>query len=232
MKVFKSQDRYLTEFGGWLKSYHSFSFGEHYHPENKGWGNLRVINEDYIAPGGHFDMHPHRDMEIVSYIAKGKLHHKDSQGNEYTINEDEVQRISAGTGILHSETTISENEETILYQLWIKPNVKQTTPDYKQIKLEKEKRLNNLQLIASEDGKEGSIDIKQDLEIYASILDKDKELKYQTRNVKAWVQIVEGHLEINSQRLEQGDGLAFDAKEELVIKALENSHFLLFDING
>ena len=230
MKVFKAEDRYLTQIS-WLKSYHSFSFGEHYHPENKGWGNLRVINEDYIAPGGIFDTHPHRDMEIISYIAKGELHHKDSQGNEYTINENEVQRISAGTGILHSEHNTGE-QETILLQLWIKPKVKQTQPNYKQIKLEKKERMNRLQLIASEDGSEGSIDIKQDAKIFASILDQGKSLDYKIEYGKAWVQVLEGDLKVNDLELNSGDGLAIDGNEALNILAAANSHFLLFDISS
>jgi redox-sensitive bicupin YhaK (pirin superfamily) len=231
MKLIKSKDRYLTQIS-WLKSFHSFSFGEHIHPENKGWGNLRVINEDFIAPGGHFDRHPHRDMEIVSYIVKGELHHKDSEGNEYTINENEVQRISAGSGILHSETNPSTSEETILLQLWIKPKVKQTKPDYKQKKLDKAQRLNKLQLIASEDGRNGSIDIKQDLEIYASLLDKKKTLVHQVQHQKAWLQIIEGQIEVNDQILESGDGIGLENEKSLVIKANKDSHFLLFDING
>lgn len=229
MKVFKSKDRYLTEIA-WLKSYHSFSFGEHYHPENKGWGSLRVINEDYIAPKGHFGMHPHRDMEIVSYIAKGKLHHEDSEANSYTINEDEVQRISAGRGILHSETNPSDSGDTVLLQLWIRPKVKGQDPNYKQIKLAKEDRLNRLQMIASEDGREGSIDIKQDAEIYASILKKDKSLEHKMVHEKAWVQIIDGSITVNEQVLEKGDGLAIEGIQNLEIRALEDSHFLVFDL--
>ena len=231
MKVFKSKDRYLTKID-WLESYHSFSFGEHYHPNNKGWGNLRVINEDYIAPGGSFATHPHRDMEIISYIAKGELHHKDSQGNEYTVHEGEVQRISAGSGIQHSETNSSNNETTQLFQLWVKPKIKQTEPNYKQITLNGDDKINSLQLIASENGDNGSIDIKQDTEIYVSKLSKGKNINYEMKRAKAWVQIISGSLELQSLTLEQGDGLALSKQENLTLLALEDCHFLLFDLSG
>lgn len=231
MKIIKSPDRYLTEID-WLKSYHSFSFGEHIHPENKGWGKLRVINEDYIAAGGSFDTHPHRDMEIVSYLVKGELFHKDSAGNQYTIRAGDVQRISAGSGILHSETNTSETEETLLFQLWIKPKIKQTPPDYAQISLDPKEKINKLQLLASETARNSSVSIKQDLDIYASILEKDHSLKYQMLREKAWLQVISGTVLVNGNELNQGDAIAYDTKEELIIESLkEDSHFLLFDIS-
>jgi quercetin 2,3-dioxygenase len=232
MKLIKSNDRYLTQ-RGWLKSYHSFSFGEHYHPENRGWGNLRVINEDYIAAGGHFDTHPHRDMEIVSYLVKGKLHHKDSAGNEYIIHPGDVQRISAGSGILHSETNSSESQETHLMQLWVKPNVKQTEPDYAQVSFNPKDKINRLQLLASESGREESITIKQDVDIYASILDQNRSLKIEISKDKAWLQLISGYLKVNNIELEPGDALAIEEQQELLLNSLkEGSHFLFFNIGG
>ena len=230
MKVIKAQERYLTQFD-WLKSYHSFSFGEHFHTENKGWGTLRVINEDYIAAGGFFDTHPHRDMEIVSYLVKGQLHHKDSAGNEYTIQAGDVQRISAGSGIAHSEENRSKDEETHLMQLWIKPNIKHTKPDYAQISLNPDDKINKLQLLASETARDGSISIKQDTDIYSSILEKDQALDLQITKDKAWIQLISGSILVNDSLLETGDALALEAKQELKVKNLSNeSHFLFFDI--
>lgn len=232
MKVIKSNERYLTQID-WLKSYHSFSFGEHYHPGNRGWGNLRVINEDYIAPGGHFDTHPHRDMEIISYLVKGELYHKDSAGNEYTIRTGDVQRISAGSGILHSETNTSDSQETLLLQLWVRPNIKQTPPDYAQVSLDPNDKINKLQLLASESGREGSITIKQDIDIFASILEKEKELEIENSKDKAWLQVISGELHVNHFKLAAGDALAIDGQQKVLIRSQpEDSHFLFFDISN
>lgn len=231
MKIIKANQRYLTQIN-WLKSFHSFSFGEHFHPENRGWGSLRVINEDFIAPGGYFDTHPHRDMEIISYLVKGELHHKDSAGNEYTIQAGDIQRISAGSGISHSEENTSSTQETHLMQLWIIPNIKQTRPEYAQLSLNPKDKLNQLQLIVSESGNNGSISIKQNTDIYVSLLDADKELTIQTKKDKAWLQLISGTLKVNDFILETGYALALESKKELNLKSLnKQSHFLFFDIS-
>jgi redox-sensitive bicupin YhaK (pirin superfamily) len=229
LKTVNSSDRYLTEIS-WLKSFHSFSFGEHYHPENTGWGSLRVINEDFIAPGGKFNTHPHRDMEIITYLVKGNLQHKDSAGNEYVIKAGDVQRISAGSGILHSEENISATEEVHMLQIWITPEVKQTEPEYTQNSFKPEDLQNQLKLIVSKTGAQDSIAIKQDTNIYAAMLDKDLNLDFNTTKDRSWLQLISGTLNVNGQQLKTGDALAFMNKSQLSIKALTDSHFLVFDI--
>lgn len=232
MKLFLAENRGVTEVD-WLKSYHSFSFADYYDPSNKGWGNLRVINEDYVAPGAGFEPHYHRDMEIVTYMISGALEHKDSAGNEYIIHDNEIQRISAGSGILHSEYNHHQDKPVIFFQLWVKPNEKQTIPSYEQKRYDLNDRKNKLKLIASLDGREDSLVIKQDLEIYVSELDKAKTISYQMKREKTWIQLFSGSLNVNGEKLKPGDGLAVSEKQELKIESLDSkTHFLLFDVSG
>ena len=240
MQLIKSEQRALSELA-WLKSYHSFSFAEHYDPHNKGWGMLRVINEDYVAPLSGFDMHYHRDMEILTYMLEGALDHKDSAGNEYTIHAGELQRISAGSGIMHSEYNSSKTQQAKLLQIWIRPDKKQCEPNYFQTAFDETKKHNSLALIASKSGQDGSVPIRQSMDIYASILDDNKELYYTSKNTKSWLQLIDGSLELKLEEaaaaedsswiLSAGDAIACDqVSTKLQLKALApKTHFLLFD---
>jgi quercetin 2,3-dioxygenase len=229
MELIKSHQRYLTEID-WLKSYHSFSFGDHYHPENKSWGNLRVINEDYISPGQGFGMHPHRDMEIITYIVSGSLEHQDSEANHGIISSTEVQRMSAGSGILHSEVNSSAHDAVHLLQIWVLPNSKGGKPEYAQKIFSQESKLNKLKLIISESGKEDSLSIKQNLDIYASILETGKSINLKPKHTKSWLQNISGQLKISDYTLNPGDALKIHNTDWLEISSLDNSHFLFFDI--
>ncbi len=228
-KLIKSQDRGLSNYPG-LVSYHSFSFAGYIDPENKGWGNLRVINEDILEAAAGFDTHFHRDMEIITYMISGALEHKDSKGNEYTIGAGEVQRISAGSGIEHSEYNASQNEQVKFLQIWIKPEIKQSEPNYEQKAFDESLKNNNLLLIASKDARDGSISILQDCDIYASQLEAGKKLELNLSKEKSWLQIIEGELELDNLKLSSGDGLGLESKTKLELMALAKTHFLIFDM--
>lgn len=227
----KASERGNTKLG-WLNSYHSFSFGNYYDPKNIHFRHLRVINDDYIAPKGGFGTHPHNDMEIITFVSKGKLEHKDSLGNGSIIREGEIQKMSAGSGILHSEFNPSDTEDVHLYQIWLIPEQKGITPSYDQIKYDREKAKNDFLLLASPEKQPDVIHIHQDANLYLSTLDKDTEIKYPisaSRNV--WVQVVKGDLELNNQPLATGDGVAVTDETELNFKGLSTSEILLFDLN-
>ena len=227
----KASERGQTQLG-WLNSYHSFSFGNYYDPKNVHFRHLRVINDDYIAPKGGFGTHPHNDMEIITIVSSGKLEHKDSLGNGSVIRPGEIQKMSAGTGILHSEFNPSDTEDTHLYQIWLFPERKGITPSYDQIQYDKSKAKNDFLLLASPDKKPDVIHINQDAHLYLSELDKDSELAYtvaDSRNV--WVQVVKGDLELNNQPLTTGDGVAVTGESSLQFKGLTDSEILLFDLN-
>lgn len=226
-KIIRSEDRYLTEID-WLKSYHSFSFGEHYHPENKGWGNLRVINEDFIQASCGFDTHAHRDMEIVTYLISGELEHKDSQGNQGIIKSSELQSMSAGSGIMHSEYNPATDADTHLLQIWFMPAKKSIKPSYQTKEFKEEDKHNNLLLIVSADARDASIGINQNIDLYASIIDKD--LNLAVSKEKGWLQLISGSLKVKEQVLNPGDALALDGTQDLKLEPLEKSHFLFFDL--
>ena len=173
IKLRKSEDRGYADHG-WLKSYHSFSFADYYDPEYMGWGNLRVINDDYIEAGGGFGDHPHRNMEIITYVLSGQLAHKDSMGNVETINPGEVQRMSAGSLVVHSEFNGATNATTHLLQIWIEPNVKNIEPSYEQKVIPQVKKEGKLALIASSNPKDQSVLIHADASLYAGIFNKNK----------------------------------------------------------
>jgi len=226
----KSEDRGLANHG-WLKSRHTFSFAEYYDPQHMGFRSLRVINEDRIEGGTGFGKHPHRDMEIISYVVEGALEHKDSMGNETVIRPGEVQRLSAGTGIAHSEYNQKLDEETHFFQIWIMPKTTGGSPGYGQKSFEKELNSQKMVLVVSEEARDGSIGIKQDADIYISRLKKNDNVQFQLRDKRgAWIQIVKGQIDVNGKKISEGDALSFENAELLNIQALEPSEFLLFDL--
>lgn len=216
---------------GWLQARHSFSFGEYYDAAEMGWGALRVINEDRVAPGTGFGRHGHRDMEIVTYILSGALEHKDSLGNGDVIRRGEVQRMSAGTGILHSEFNPSPDEPTHLLQIWIEPAVHGRPASYEQQALAIDGMRGRWRLVASPDGAEGSTTIGQDARLWASQLGAGEALAYALAPGRlAYVHVVRGRLALNGQNLATGDGAKIAEESALRFLAGEETEFLLFDL--
>ena len=226
----RSQDRGYADHG-WLRARHSFSFADYYDPAEMGWGVLRVINEDRISGGMGFGTHGHRDMEIVTWILSGALEHKDSLGNGGVIRRGEVQRMSAGRGIMHSEFNPLPDEETHLLQIWIEPDARGHSASYEQQALPVEEMRGRWRLVASPDGAEGSTTIHQDARLYASVLESGQSLDYSLASGRlAFVQVVCGRLEINGKILEAGDGAKIADETQLNFAAQEESEFLLFDL--
>jgi quercetin 2,3-dioxygenase len=231
IKVRKAGERGHFNFG-WLDTYHSFSFGDYYDPRHMGFRSLRVINEDFVSPGAGFPTHGHRDMEIVTYILAGGLSHRDSMGNGSVIRPGDVQRMSAGTGVLHSEFNDSEDEPVHLLQIWILPAEQGIAPGYEQTAFAEEERRGRLRLVASPDGREGSVRIHQDASLYASVLDAGARVEHELRPGRhAWLQVARGAVELNGQALGQGDGAAVSDETRLSVAAAEASEVLLFDLN-
>jgi redox-sensitive bicupin YhaK (pirin superfamily) len=216
----------------WLDSYHTFSFDTYYDPKHMGFRNLRVINEDRVRAGEGFPLHPHRDMEILTFILAGKLEHRDDLGSGAIIRAGEVQRITAGTGIRHSEFNPSETEEVHLLQIWILPETKGLPPSYENRTFSGGEKRNRLQLLASPDGSDGSALIHQDVRVFSATLEVGKSLEYSLgKGRHGWLQVTGGSLLLNRKTMRAGDGAA--ASEELLlgIEAGEDSQFLLFDLN-
>jgi hypothetical protein len=226
----KSHERGHAEHG-WLDSYHTFSFADYYDPEHTNFRTLRVINEDIVAPKMGFGMHPHRDMEIITYVVDGALRHRDSMGNTAVMRGGDVQRISAGTGIMHSEMNESTTEPVHLLQIWIMPDAKNAKPAYAE-KSFAAAAPGQLHLIASKKGRDGSISINQDADLYVAKLKAGESLKHAfaaSRN--GWLQVIEGDLEANGNRLTNGDAAAVSETDLLTITAGKSAHFLLFDLD-
>lgn len=215
---------------GWLKSQHTFSFADYHDPEHMAFSALRVINEDWVAGGTGFPTHPHKDMEIVTYVISGVLAHKDTLNNAAEIRPGDVQRMTAGSGIRHSEFNASENEEVHLLQIWILPNKKDLPPGYEQKNFLDQLEKNNFVLVASPDGREGSVTINQDVNLYVGRYHKGDEKQWPMKGRRAWVQIVKGEIQANGQKLVAGDGLAVEDEKELVLKASQDAEFLFFDL--
>lgn len=217
---------------GWLDTNYTFSFSDYYDPRFMGFRDLRVINEDYIAPAQGFPKHGHRDMEIITYVISGELSHRDSMGNGETIHPHEVQRMTAGTGVLHSEYS-SPTDKTHLLQIWILPEKNNLTPSYEQKFFAPEEKQGKLRLVASRGGDDGSVTINQDVSLYASILANGESVTHEmTGGRHAWIQLISGTLDVNGETLNAGDGAAVSEETALQIKALaDNSEFLLFDLN-
>jgi redox-sensitive bicupin YhaK (pirin superfamily) len=215
----------------WLDGRHTFSFNRYYDPRWTGFSDLLVINEDVVAPASGFPPHSHSDMEIITYIIDGSLEHKDSMGNTSVIHAGEVQRMSAGTGVTHSEFNPSAEAPTHLLQIWITPEREGTAPSYEQREFTEEERRGRLRLIASRAAREGSVTLHQDAEVYSGILDKGERVSYEMRAGRnAWVQVVKGLLKLNGVELAAGDGAAVSGEEKLTFDADEPSEILLFDL--
>lgn len=230
LQLRRSDERGLANHG-WLKSRHTFSFAEYYDPSHMGFRALRVINEDRIEGGAGFGTHPHRDMEIISYVVKGSLEHKDSMGNKAIIRPGEVQKMSAGTGVAHSEYNAELEKETHFFQIWITPKVRGGAPSYGQKSFESELNSKKMVLVISEDAREGSIGIKQDANLYISRLKQTESFEFQLRPKRgAWIQVLNGRIQINGQELSTGDAISFENSELLKFSSLDTSEFMIFDL--
>lgn len=230
LQLRKSEERGYADHG-WLKSRHTFSFANYYDPRHMGFKNLRVINEDRIAGGTGFGAHPHQDMEIISYVVEGALEHKDSMGTVAVIKPGEVQRMSAGTGVIHSEYNAQRDKETHFFQIWIMPNERGVKPGYGQKSFEADLNSKKLVLVVSNDGRDGSISIRQDADMYVSRLKAGDELNFGIRQGRGvWVQVIKGNLKVGDEFLNIGDAFSSQEAQGLNITATENSEFILFDL--
>ena len=230
MMVRTSSERGYADHG-WLKSFHSFSFAGYHDPAHMGFGNLRVINEDRIAAGQGFGTHSHKDMEIISYVLSGGLAHKDSMGNVKGIPPGDVQRMSAGTGVQHSEFNHDEEQTTHFLQIWIEPNVTGIAPGYEQKTFPEAEKRGTLRLVASPDGAQGSVLIHADAKLYAGLFDGD-EFAALTLDAgrKTYVQLIRGQLQVNGQLLHAGDAMALQAESRLQLTGGQSAEVLVFDL--
>src|SRR5215207_9439072 len=216
---------------GWLNTYHTFSFDQYYDPRYMGFRSLRVINEDFVAPGRGFPKHGHSDMEIITYILEGALKHEDSIGNGSVIRPGDVQRMTAGTGVRHSEQNASDQDRVHLLQIWILPNADGLAPGYEQKFFSEEQRRGQLRLIASADGHDDSVQLNQDVSLFASILDADQEVERVMDPARyAWIQVARGSVSVNGENAEQGDGVIVVGEPALMIRSQEPAEVLLFDL--
>jgi len=216
---------------GWLKAKHTFSFAEYHNPQRVHFGPLRVINEDRIAPGQGFGTHPHKYMEILTYPISGAIEHKDSMGNGTIISAGEVQRMTAGTGVQHSEFNHSQNDELHLLQVWMFPEKKDLEPGYEQKMFTRDDKLNQLRLIASRDGRSGSVTVHQHVDLYASVLQEGEALEMGIAEAnKLFVQVVSGEITVNGQVITGGDGAQITNERELRISSQSEAEFLVFDM--
>jgi len=226
----RSEDRGLADHG-WLHSQHSFSFAHYHDPEWMGWGNLRVINEDHIAPGTGFGTHGHRDMEIISYVLQGELAHKDSMGNVKGIPPGDVQRMSAGSGVMHSEFNHAPNDTTHFLQIWIEPNVRGIAPSYEQKTFNAAEKTGRLRLVASPDGAQGSVTIHADAALYAGLLDADQRAQVSIApGRKAYVQLLRGSLKVNGKALIAGDAAVMADEIFIELSDAQDAEVLVFDL--
>jgi len=230
LTVRKSKERGYADHG-WLKSFHSFSFAGYYDPQYMGWGNLRVINEDWIAVGKGFGTHGHRNMEIVTYVLSGSLAHQDSMGNVKVIPPGDVQRMSAGAGVQHSEFNHSPDDTTHLLQIWIEPNVTGVQPSYEQKTFADAEKRGKLQLVASHDGAQGSVTIHADARLYAGLFDgaQTAELTLDPSR-KCYVHLVRGELSVNGVALTTGDAALIEGESQLTLNYAKDAEVLVFDL--
>jgi len=217
---------------GWLDTWHTFSFADYYDPQEMGFGALRVINDDTVQPGKGFGTHGHRDMEIITYVLEGAIEHKDSMGNGSIIRPGNVQRMSAGTGVRHSEFNPSHEERVHLLQIWIEPNVKGVPPGYEEKKFGTRVKKGQLRLIASPDGREGSVTIHQDACVYAALLDGREQAAHRLApGRRAYVHVARGTVEVNGTPLKAGDGARITGENELRFSGAKQAELLLFDLS-
>jgi len=230
MEIRPSEQRGHANYG-WLDTYHSFSFNRYYDPARMGFSVLRVINEDVIAAGRGFSMHPHQDMEIVTYMLDGQLAHQDSLGNGYVIKAGDVQRMTAGTGIVHAEMNPSPEQDAFLLQIWLLPNQSGLRPSYEDKHIPFESKLNQWRLIASPDARDDSLLIHQDVNLWATYLEANRELDFQARPARSlYVQVARGVVQVNAQLLQQGDALVLEDAVNLKMLAQDDSEILVFDL--
>ncbi len=230
IEIRKSQERGYADHG-WLKSFHSFSFADYHDPKHMGFGSLRVINEDRVAAGMGFGTHGHRDMEILSYVLDGALAHKDSIGNGSTIRPGDVQRMSAGTGVRHSEANDSKDKTTHFLQIWIEPNVTGITPSYEEKHFAESSKRGKLRLVASSDAREGSVKIHADAAVYAGLFDGAEAATLAIKlGRRAYVYVVRGNVSVNDENVGGGDAVKLIGVDEVVIKNGDNAEVLVFDL--
>ncbi|MCC6672087.1 MAG: pirin family protein [Planctomycetes bacterium] len=230
LRLRRSEERGHADHG-WLVSRHTFSFADYHDPRHMGFGSLRVINEDRVAPGKGFHTHGHRDMEILSYVVSGAIAHEDSMGNGSTIRPGDVQRMSAGTGVLHSEFNPSPSEPLHFLQIWIVPEARGIAPGYEQRHFAPQERRGRLRLVGSRDGRDASVRIHQDAALYASLLAPGEVVTHRfAPGRQGWLQVVKGRLDAGGTALAEGDGLSIRDVGELRVAAAAESEFLLFDL--
>ena len=233
IRVRKAEERGHADYG-WLNTFHTFSFADYYDPANIGFRSLRVINEDWVQPGRGFGTHPHHDMEIITYVLEGALEHKDSMGTGSVIKPGEVQRMSAGTGVTHSEFNASRNDPVHLMQIWLLPEQRGIKPSYEQREFSRIDRQGKLQLVAAKDSENGALKIHQDAKLFAAELASGEQVKHEIAPGRhAWLQVARGQVKLNGQSLKAGDGAAVTSEPELVISANgsgEKAELLLFDL--
>jgi redox-sensitive bicupin YhaK (pirin superfamily) len=216
---------------GWLNSHHTFSFADYFDPRFMGFGPLRVINEDRVQPGEGFPTHGHRDMEILSYVLSGALEHKDSIGNGSVIRPGDVQRMSAGTGVMHSEYNASKEELVHFLQIWIIPETQGLKPSYEQTRFSDEDKRGQLRLIGSRDGRDATVTIHQDVDLYSTLLSDGESVAHELRgDRKAWVQVAQGSAQLNGEQLYPGDGAAVEGPASLTLEGTSDAEILLFDM--
>ena len=230
IKIRKSGERGLADHG-WLKSFHSFSFADYHDPEHMGWGNLRVINEDRIAPGTGFGTHGHRDMEIISYVLEGELAHQDSMGNVVGIPPGDVQRMSAGRGVMHSEFNHAEGQTTHFLQIWIEPNVRGIAPSYEQITVPAADKRGRLRLIAAGQAEAGAVTIHADARVYAGLIDGAESARLAIDPArKAYVHVVRGALQVGGRALAAGDAVLLADEAAVELGQGQDAEVLVFDL--
>lgn len=230
LKLRRSEERGYADHG-WLKSFHSFSFANYYDPDHMGWGNLRVINEDRIEPGTGFGKHSHRNMEIISYVLSGELAHQDSMGNIKGIPPGDVQRMSAGTGVTHSEFNHAKGQVTHFLQIWIEPNVQEIPPGYEQKTIPAAEKQGTLRLVASPNGENGSVVIHADAKVYAGLFDGNKSAGLDIDpHRKAYVHLIRGELVVNGQKITSGDAVLLAQENKIQITNANKAEVLVFDL--
>ena len=230
IRVRKSEDRGVGRHG-WLTTHHTFSFANYYDEQHMGFRDLRVINEDTVAPARGFGAHQHADMEIISIVMEGALAHRDSTGGEGVLRRGEVQRMSAGSGVVHSEFNGSETEPVHFFQTWILPAKRGITPSYEQKLIPEEERRGRLRVLAAPGGEDGAVDINQDARLYAAILDAGQEVTHRLAPGRgAWLQVARGNVALNGTALSPGDGAAIEDEAELRIASSDGAEILLFDL--